>query len=626
MRKLILPLLLLAAAGCGETTSQDGLERGLRELRRDNWSAARTQFEKSISLRPGSEQNLEAYNYLGIACWKLGKMQDAIEAFESARRLSPIAPEPTYNLGVILAESGDTARALQALKDAALMDDKDPRPLEYMGALYLKRKQWPEARRSFYAAKSRAPASPRILTSIALIELETEKPETAAATLQGALAHDDRYAPALFNLGYIHHAHLHDDARARLYLEKFLALETTGPQADYARRALAAAPTTPVVPSLVPPATTNTAAIPPVRIPPVSLPAQPPNYSGGVDLFAKAREAADHGHTTEAVTLCHQIAAQAAARGDKPAQEKALRTAIQLAVDSAQAHAGLAAYQLANGQHEAALKSYKVATTLDASLTTAHLGLGRAATAEREYDTALVALKHAVATDPSNPEPLWLLAQLYDKNIEAPPAAVKAYTDFVKLFPSDPRSTTARDRTKILSVIKPVIAQTPPPRTAPENVPPAAAPRVSPPPTTPPERTPPPTLPSKNEPAAPAPENFTDAQHALARGIELQQRGEVAAAKRTYLRAIELKPDSTEARYNLALLHIETKDHAAAENLLTEITRTKPTYANAWLALGQVYARDPATLPQAKSAYRKFLELAPTHRSAPGVRQWLMAQ
>lgn len=622
MRKIFIIVALAAAAGCGELTSQEGLDRGERELRRGNWSAARTYFEKSIAQRPGNEQNLEAYNLLGIACWKLGKMQDAIEAFESARRLSPVSPEPTYNLGVILAESGDAARALQMLKEAALMDEKDPRPLEYMGSIYIKRKQWPEARRSLYAAKSRAPASPRILTAIALIELETERPETAAASLQGALAHDEDYAPALFNLAHIHREFLHDDARARVYFGKFLALTNTGTQAEHARRILGE----PVKASgAIPSADANAAAIPPVRIPPASLPAQPPNYAGGTDLFAKARDAVDHGRTEEAVTFCHQAAQQAAARGDKATQEKALRLAVQLVMDSPRAHAELGAFQLAQGQHEAALKSYKAATTLDEANASALLGLGRAAVAAREFDTALVGLKRAVAADPSSADALWLLAQLYDRNIEQPASAVKTYGDFIKLFSSDTRTALARERAKALAA-KPAPIVTPPPRVAVVTPPVVVAPRTTPAPAAPPERTPPPSLPSKNEPASPALVSITDPQQALERAYEFQKRGDTTSAKAAYQRAIELKPDLESAIYNLAVLQIESKNYDAAEKLLVDLTQRKPTYASGWFALGQVYAQDRSTIPQAKTAYRKFLELAPTHRNAAGVRQWLMAQ
>ena len=658
---------VLLLAGCNEPPGQRELERGAREIGRGNFNAARTQLEKSIAARSGSEQNLEAYNCLGIANWKLGRTQDAMEAFESARRLSPVAPEPTYNLGVLCAESGDPARALQLLKDAALMDEKDSRPLEYMGAIYVKKQQWPEARRAFYAARSRAPDSPRILTSLALVEAQTEQPETAIATLMSALSHDANYAPALFDLGAIYQTRMNDAATARTFFQRFLAVTNSGPHADIARRMTAAVP--------VANHGANPAVLAATRPPSATLTAQPEAFSGSADLFARARDAADHGRNDDALNLCLQAAQQAAARGDKTAQEAALRLGTQLFVDSPRAHTELGNFLLAQGQQpDAALRAFRAAVTLNDSYAPAFLGLGKAATATREFDTALVGLKQAVRADPSSADALWLLAQLYDKNIERPSNAQKCYSDFLKLFPSDSRAALARERLRSPSIgrgANPPAENSVPPRPAvilPAPPRPAAAT-----PSESTERNPPQTLPSKlspddvnpdiaavARPVSTAERNPSAARQAFSRATDYQQRGDwnnalfyyeqavrnddslnaawfnlgagyslrgdTAKAKDAYLRTLELKPDFAEARYNLAVLCIESKDFAAAEKMLADLAQRKPDYANAWLALGQVYAHNAATLPQAKAAYKKFLDLAPTSRSAPSVRQWLQAQ
>lgn len=667
MRKFFYIGVALLLAGCeAGPPGQRDLERGVRDLKRGHYNVALTQLEKSIAARPGSEKNLEAYNYIGIASWKLGRTQDAMEAFESARRLSPIAPEPTYNLGVLCAESGESMRGLQLLKEAALMDEKDPRPLEYMGAIYARRQQWPEARRSYYAARSRAPASPRITTAIALIELETEKPETAVATLLSALGHDAKYAPALFNLGVIYQTRLNDAGHARSYFQQFLSVTNTGPQADHARAAIAG----------------SGAAVSPEQghVPPsaVSIPPPPPVVSTAADPLAKAREAAAQGRNDDALKLCLLAAQQAAAKGDKVAQERALRLGTQISLDSPQAHTELGNFLLAQKQNAAALHSFKTAVTLNDSYSPAFLGLGMAATAVREYDTALVGLKQAVKSDPSNPDALWLLSELYDRNIEMPANAMQSYSDFLKLFPSDPRAALARERVRAIgsreratnavpSAGRPATSTTTSPFIA------AALPRPVQQQTTPQDRSPPQSLPSRMTPDEVNPDigaaarpptaagrNPAAARQAFSRASEYQRRndwnnalfyyeqavrnddsldaawfnlgagyslrGDVAKAKDAYLHSLQLRPDYVEARYNLALLYIDSRDYSAAEKMLADITQRKPDYANAWLALGQVYARDRATIPQAKAAYQKFLELAPSSRSAPAVRQWLQLQ
>lgn len=667
--------LLLAGCEAGPPGQRE-LERGIRDLQRGHYNVALTQLETSIAARPGSAQNLEAYNFLGIANWRLGRTQAAMEAFESARRLSPIAPEPTYNLGVLCAESGDPQRGLQLLKEAALMDEQDPRPLEYMGAIYARRQQWPEARRSYFAARSRAPASPRVLTAIALVELETEKPETAAATLQSALAHDAAYAPALFNLGVLYQTRFGDPSQARVYFQRFLAATNAGPQAEHARAALAGDAVSPPPPRT--PAEPGQAAAPPVtaRPPPPTLPARPAAPDAGGELLAKAREAAAQGRNDAALDFCVKAAQEAATRNDRAAQEAALRLGTQLCLDSPRAHTELGSYLLSRNQVAPALHAFKTAVALDEAYGPAFLGLGLAATASREYDTALVGLKQAVKVDPSNPEPLWLLAQLYDRNIEMPAEAVRAYSDFLKLFPSDTRATLARERVRGIGsreAAPPAAAPRVTPPAAPSPVIAAAMPRPVPQAAVPPEHQPPASLPSRlapdevnpdvgaaTRPVMTAARNPVAANQALSRAVDYQRRGDwnnalhhfeqavrnddsletawfslgagyslrgdVAKAKDAYLRALQLKPDHIEARYNLALLYIESRDYPAAQKMLADLTQRKPDYANAWLALGQVYARDRAALAQAKAAYQRYLELAPNSRQAAAVRQWLQAQ
>jgi tetratricopeptide (TPR) repeat protein len=53
----------------------------------------------------------ESYNNLGNALYREGKLAEATDAYEQARRLLPDKPEILYNLGAILHEQGDLERA-----------------------------------------------------------------------------------------------------------------------------------------------------------------------------------------------------------------------------------------------------------------------------------------------------------------------------------------------------------------------------------------------------------------------------------------------------------------------------------------------------------------------------------
>ncbi|HEY8239805.1 MAG TPA: tetratricopeptide repeat protein, partial [Kiritimatiellia bacterium] len=124
MRSLFIPLgaavlVWTILLGCSKPPGQREFDSAVDEIRDSNYVRAMALLEKSISKRPGSEQNALAYNYLGIAAWRLGKFQEAMDAFEDSRRLSPALVEPLYNQGVLSAESGDAARAIILLGDAA---------------------------------------------------------------------------------------------------------------------------------------------------------------------------------------------------------------------------------------------------------------------------------------------------------------------------------------------------------------------------------------------------------------------------------------------------------------------------------------------------------------------------
>ena len=144
---LLLGLLVVGAGSCSKPPGQGEYDRALYELKRNNAVRAKALLEKSISRRPGAEENALAYNYLGVAAGKLGQFQAAQEAFEDSRRLGPKLLEPVLNLAQLAASSGDQLRALKLLEEAARMDERDTRALELMAVLYGQRQQWPEAQR-----------------------------------------------------------------------------------------------------------------------------------------------------------------------------------------------------------------------------------------------------------------------------------------------------------------------------------------------------------------------------------------------------------------------------------------------------------------------------------------------
>lgn len=674
---LILAALLLAGVGsCSKPPGQAEYDRGLYELKRDNAVRAKSLLEKSITRRPGAEENALAYNYLGVAAWKLGQFQAAQEAFEDSRRLGPSLVEPVLNLALLAASSGDQLRALKLLEEAARLDERDARALEHMARLYADKQQWPEARRMLYAALDRAPGSPRILTALANVELKAKGPQKAIETLLQALEHNARYAPALFNMALIYDTELQDAAHARSYYRRFLGVAGAGTQSEFARKAMTrvdrvtparepapvSEPVAPVAPVVVEttaperPATPVTPAPPPVVENPVQA------------VVRRAALLVEKGDSPGGLNLLLDAAAQAQRDGRTAEQEKFLQDAARLCFDEPRAHFELGRFLLAQNKTEAALRSFKQATTLDRNYAAAHLAMARAALQTGEYDTALVGFQSAVKADPRDAEALWELTQLLDVKLKNSDRALEAYRDFERLFPRDARVLQAVERARALAAAskppEPPPAVTATPRPAP--VMPAPRPgTVAPPVVVKPSAevvtepvTPKPARPIRQvNYRPPVTPNPRAAAVAFNQGAQYQQQGkwdsaiqyylnslanddrvgttfynlgsayaaqgDYELAKDAYLRALQLQPDLVAARYNLALLYFQAGDLTATEPLLLEVVRQRPDYAAAHYTLGMVYASHPSRLDKAKQAYQRYLQLAPNEPSAASVRQWL---
>lgn len=669
----LLLAFLVAVVSCSKPPGQAEFDRGLYELKRNNIVRAKALFEKSISRRPGAEENVLAYNYLGIACWKLGQFQAAQEAFEDSRRLGPTLMEPALNLGLLVASSGDLLRAAKLLDEAVQLDKRDTRALEHMARFYAERQQWQEARRILYAALDRAPESPRILTEIANLELEARGPQKAVELLIQALESQKNYASALFNLAFIYDVRLQDAAHARTYYRRFLKEQDNGPQADYARSALARLDTPAPAAIAAPESSVRSAPSTPAPVatttPAPSAPVVP--LDPIVALNRKAAMMVEKGDSSGALDLLLDAASVAAGESRPADQERLVQDAARLCFDQPRAYFELGQLLLMKGKTEDALNAFKKATTLDRNYTAAHLAMARTALRMGETDSALVGFQAAVKADPQNADALWDLAQVFDVRMKNAEGALATYRDFERLFPRDARVLQASERIKTLAVsVRPPAAPTAPdtfrtpapilPTPKPGTVAPPVVERPRPQAVDPaPQREPAqPAKPAKRvQYKSPLTPNSQAALLAFNQGASYQQqrnwesaiyyylrslenddrlgetfynlgsaytaRGETELAKDAYLRALELKPSLESARYNLALLYFQGGDSASAEGLLRELVKQNPDYAAAHYTLGLIYSADPATKEQARQAYQRYLDLAPNDPAAASVRKWL---
>ncbi len=649
----VVAALLLALAGCSRPPGQWEFGRGLRELERGRYPQARVLLEQSIARRPGHAANPAAYNFLGVACWRMGQGDAARAAFEDSRRLDPRQGDAAYNLAVLAAEGGDPEGAMRLLKESATLQPQQTRALAFAAHLQARQGQWALARRSLHGALARAPESAALHTALGQVEWGAGDTNAALGSLMKALEFNAVHPPALYNLAVVHQQ-MGQPREAAAYYRKFIDhVPAEEPRLALARAALRALETVPApAPARV---ETNAAAAPAG----VTAPPAGPTAAGPEDVLKRAQILADKGKGALALELCLQVAEQARAAGRTELQEKALRAATKMCFDQPRAHAALGQFLTGQKKNAEAIKSFKQAVVLDADFTPAQLGMAQAALALGEYDTALVGLKDAVRADPRNADALWALAQLYDRSLDLPEPAARTYADFAGRFPRDPRATGARQRAQELA---PALALPPyqaPPSEASEIVVTARTASVSTPAPTPAPAPAPAPPTARIQYRVPESRNLRDAVQALNRGRLYQEqdnldqaiyyylrslenddtvaatfyylatahrtKGELDLAKDGFLRALQLDPKFTNARYHLALVYREQRDERSARTLLQEVVKEKPDYAAAHYVLGYLYAGDPATHADARRHYETFLRLAPQDPAAASVRRWLQS-
>ncbi|MGA1529505.1 MAG: tetratricopeptide repeat protein [Kiritimatiellia bacterium] len=649
---IVLPLLaVMLLSACSDPTGERDLKRGLRELRRENYPRAKVLLERALEQRPGHPDNAPAHNYLGITLWRLNQFDDARNAFEDSRRLNPNFVEPVYNLGALAAERGDFRNAARFLNEASGMNREDPRALEYLAGLYLQRKQWTLARNALYSALDRSPRSPGIYNAIAEAHAGLDQIDEAVKALMSALEIDKNFAPALLNLAVLYDRTLGDAGQASAYYERFLDQAPRDPRAGEARAALRRVERLGAYKTIneqeqahasIPPASVVEIAEPaPAARPdtgserPAETPEAPPvapRVSAYDNFMKEASDRARRVQIKEAMDLYQRAADAAAAERRVDLEEKAYREAARVGLDQPRAHAMLGQHLYDRGLYSQAGRSFRAAATINPEYAPAQLGLARIAARENEVDAAVTHYRQAMAADPKLADASWELAQLYDKQLDLPENAAKAYRNFAEKFPRDVRRTVALNRAGELAPAPEAVTRSPAPSST-------AAPG---------------SLIDYRPPESPNP---AAAAQAFDRGVNYQNRqawdqaiffylralenddrqfrtfynlgiclsmtGERAAAKEAYNRALRLKPDLRDAQYNLALLLREEGANEQAISLLNAILRADETYAAAHYLLGAIYASSPQTLAQARLHYERFVALSPNDRSAAVIRQWL---
>ena len=454
-RFLFFMALILLLAGCSGNPGQQALRRGMRALEKGRYTESISWFQRSLANIASNDERSIALNGMGISYQKLGQKKNALRSFEDAVAANPGAAEPVYNMAVVALETGDEDKAVACFEKAALMVEqagpapaRDTRALEFLAVIYSRRQQWDEAQRVLNEASLHTHRSPRILTALAATEVKANNINQALELLQEALEQDAHYAPAIYNLAVINQHYLNKQDQALPLFAEYARLVPSGPQTDQARLIIKEIKNTRAPP--VPQEKPKSPPPPPVvqTQQTAVAPAPLPSFD---ELMLVAKKLEQQGRKEAAFNNYLRIARAAERSGNAPIRNQAVRCAIPLADGNPQAAYDLGVYFMERNKKDEAFIYFKSAVSQDTNPYPASMSLAKLALEKGEFDTAIVSLKKADQIKPEDPEALWLLAELYDRQLCISNAAAAAYAQFTTRFPADRRAPDAQNRLKAIN-------------------------------------------------------------------------------------------------------------------------------------------------------------------------------
>ncbi len=168
---------------CGIENVQKGLGENDPERQKAWYERANGYFLKAIEIYPSYH---DAYGQLGLAMYRQGNKDKALEYYQQALKYKPNFPLVYSNMGIIYFERGDMAKAKECYQNAVKYDPRMVDALRNLGAVYAMEKNFPEAIKWFSQALQYAPDDPVINQYLGSAYRDNGQPELGRPYLEKA--------------------------------------------------------------------------------------------------------------------------------------------------------------------------------------------------------------------------------------------------------------------------------------------------------------------------------------------------------------------------------------------------------------------------------------------------------
>jgi tetratricopeptide (TPR) repeat protein len=181
------------------------LLQGEKYLEQGQVDRAARSLERAVRLIPN---NAQAWNHLGLAYHRLGRLPDATAAYQKALALDSALVSTRFNLGCVNLERGDNEAAMRELTAYLVAVPDSSEAMIKLGTAQLRARQTDPAEQSFRQVLKANPGSAEALNGLGLVHVQRRRYPEAYQQFQAAIRSQPGYAAALRNAAVVAHQHL----------------------------------------------------------------------------------------------------------------------------------------------------------------------------------------------------------------------------------------------------------------------------------------------------------------------------------------------------------------------------------------------------------------------------------
>ena len=147
MKYIVFIIMCLCLCTPAKSQTYDELiDKAMDAVEQDSLLLAENYFKEALRLEPANMRNSLLFSNLGTIQRRMGKRKEALESYSLALNKTPYSVTMLLNRASLLLEMNDLDRAYTDYCGVLDLDQKNPEALMFRAYIYMKRRQYQDAR------------------------------------------------------------------------------------------------------------------------------------------------------------------------------------------------------------------------------------------------------------------------------------------------------------------------------------------------------------------------------------------------------------------------------------------------------------------------------------------------